>query len=303
MALILPKSYHKISAVERNHISWIEPALAERQDIRPLRIGILNIMPLGKQYEFNLLHPLGLSPLQIEPIWIRLKTHSYKTWDVEHLDALYVDWEEAMSPSPLDGLIITGAPVEHLAYEKVNYWPELVELIVEARRSCASTLGLCWAGFALAYLAGVDKQCFTKKLFGVFPMRSLVPSHPLMGTQDDYFLCPQSRYAGLSDNSMEAAQRQGRLRLLAHGEKVGYTIFETTDQRQLMHLGHPEYNAGRIVTEIERDRARGDVPPPENFDQDNPQTSWRSHRNLLFQQWLWFCYQRVSLRSSDIASY
>lgn len=295
MALILPRSYHKIPAVERNHISWIEPELAERQDIRPLRIGILNIMPLGKQYEFNLLHPLGLSPLQIEPIWIRLRSHEYRTWDIAHLDSLYVDWEEAMSPDPLDGLIITGAPVEHLPFEKVKYWPELLELIEEARIRCASTLGLCWAGFALAYLAGVDKECFSKKLFGVFPMRSLVPGHSLMGTQDDSFLCPQSRYAGLPDAAMEAAQNEGRLRLLAHGEKVGYTIFETTDQRQLMHLGHPEYNAGRLLSEMERDLERGDVLPPENFDFVNPQTSWRSHRNLLFQQWLWFCYQRVSL--------
>tara|TARA_Y100001968_G_scaffold38734_1_gene29561 strand:- start:1259 stop:2155 length:897 start_codon:yes stop_codon:yes gene_type:complete len=295
MALILPRSYHKIAAVERNHISWIEPDLAERQDIRPLRIGILNIMPLGKQYEFNLLHPLGLSPLQIEPIWIRLKSHNYKTWDTTHLDSLYVDWEEAMIPRPLDGLIITGAPVEHLDFEAVNYWNEFVELVQEARQSCASTLGLCWAGFALAYLAGVNKKVFSNKLFGVFPMRSLVPGHPLMGTQDDSFSCPQSRYAGLPDVEMEAAQRQGKLRLLAHGEKVGYTIFETTDQRQLMHLGHPEYNAGRLISEMERDKARGDVLPPENFNYDNPQTSWRSHRNLLFQQWLWFCYQRVSL--------
>ena len=295
MALILPRSYHKIAAVEKNRISWIEPELAERQDIRPLRIGILNIMPLGKQYEFNLLHPLGLSPLQIEPIWIRLRSHSYKTWDLAHLDNLYVSWEEAMTPTPLDGLIITGAPVEHLCFEDVNYWPELVNMIDEARRSCASTLGLCWAGFALAYLAGVDKQAFDRKLFGVFPMRSLVPGHALMGTQDDRFVCPQSRHAGLPDAAMEAAQRQGRLRLLAHGEKVGYTIFETTDQRQLMHLGHPEYNAGRLLTEMERDKARGDVQPPENFDLDTPQTLWRSHRNLLFQHWLWFCYQRVSL--------
>ena len=295
MALILPRGYHKISAIEKNHISWIEPDLAERQDIRPLRIGILNIMPLGKQYEFNLLHPLGLSPLQIEPIWIKLKSHSYKTWDLEHLNQLYVDWEQAMSPNPLDGLIITGAPVEHLPFESVNYWPELVDLIDEARLNCASTLGLCWAGFALAYLAGVDKKSFEKKLFGVYSNKSLVPGHPVMGTQDDVFLCPQSRYAGLPDESMEEAQRQGKLTLLAYGEKVGYTIFETTDQRQLMHLGHPEYNWGRLLNEMKRDKERGDVPPPENFDISNPSTSWRSHRNLLFQQWLWFCYQRVSL--------
>ena len=297
MALILPRGYHKISAVERNHISWIEPSLAERQDIRPLRIGILNIMPLGKQYEFNLLHPLGLSPLQIEPIWIRLHSHSYKTWDLSHLNNLYVTWEEAMSPMPLDGLIITGAPVEHLPYEKVNYWLELVDLIEEARQSCASTLGLCWAGFALAYLAGVDKEVFPEKLFGVFPMKSLIPAHPIMGTQDDTFYCPQSRHAGLPDRAMEEAQTQGRLKLLAYGDKVGYTLFETFDQKQLMHLGHPEYNVSRIISEMERDKARGDVLPPENFNSGQPLTSWRSHRNLLFQQWLWFCYQRVSLKT------
>ena len=295
MALILPRSYHKISSVERNHISWIEPELAERQDIRPLRIGILNIMPLGKQYEFNLLHPLGLSPLQIEPIWIRLKSHSYKTWDLDHLRNLYVNWDEAMSPNPLDGLIITGAPVEHLPFEEVNYWKEFVSLIEESKQICASTLGLCWAGFAMAYMAGVEKKNFNKKLFGVYPMRSLVPGHSLMGTQDDEFLCPQSRHAGLPDVEMERAEKQGKLRLLAHGEEVGYTIFETPDQRQLMHLGHPEYNVDRLRAEMERDKKRGDVPPPENFDLEKSNTSWRSHRNLLFQQWLWFCYQRVSL--------
>ncbi|KGG15116.1 MULTISPECIES: homoserine O-succinyltransferase [unclassified Prochlorococcus] len=297
MALILPRGYHKISAVERNHISWIEPELAKRQDIRPLRIGILNIMPLGKQYEFNLLHPLGLSPLQIEPIWIRLTTHSYKTWDLHHLSEHYVGWDEAMSPSPLDGLIITGAPVEHLPFEDVKYWPELVELIKEARMRCASTLGLCWAGFALAYLAGVDKKVFDRKLFGVYPMKSLIPAHPIMGTQDDTFFCPQSRHAGLPDDEMEKAQEKGLLRLLSYGEKVGYTIFETTDQRQLMHLGHPEYNVGRLISEMERDKLRGDVPPPDNFNANKPQTPWRSHRNLMFQQWLWFCYQRVSLNN------
>lgn len=297
MALILPKNYHKVAAIERNGISWIEPELAERQDIRPLRIGIINIMPLGMQYEFNLLHPLGLSPLQIEPVWIRLQSHDYKTWDHDHLDQQYLSWEQANASAPLDGLIITGAPVEHLAYEQVSYWQEMVELVGIARTQCASTLGLCWAGFALAYLAGVDKTAFAQKLFGVFPMRSLKPGHALMGTQDDSFVCPQSRHAGLDDAAMEQAQRQGRLRLLAHGEQVGYSIFETPDQRQLMHLGHPEYSSGRLLAEMERDRARGDVPPPQNFDAELPQTLWRSHRNLFFQQWLWFCYQRISLAS------
>ena len=298
MALILPSNYHKIRDVEKNHISWIEPDLAKRQDIRPLRIGILNIMPLGKQYEFNLLHPLGLSPLQIEPIWIKLRTHYYKTWDSEHLKKHYITWDEANRKIPLDGIIITGAPIEHLDFEEVNYWKEFVDITLEAKSICASTLGLCWAGFALAYLAGVNKEVFKKKLFGVYPLKSLVPGHPLMGTQDDEFICPQSRFAGLPDCEMEKAQDDGKLNLLAYGEKVGYTIFETTDQKQIMHLGHPEYTVHRIISEIQRDKLKGDVPPPENFDVNFSKTSWRSHRNLLFQQWLWFCYQKVSLNSN-----
>ena len=256
MALILPSNYHKIRDVEKNHISWIEPDLAKRQDIRPLRIGILNIMPLGKQYEFNLLHPLGLSPLQIEPIWIKLKTHTYKTWDIDHLNNLYISWEEANKKMPLDGIIITGAPVEHLTFEEVNYWNEFVDITSEAREICASTLGLCWAGFAMAYLLGVNKYVFKEKLFGVYPLKSLVPGHPLMGTQDDEFICPQSRFAGLPNDEMEAAQSEGKMNLLAYGEKVGYTIFETTDQKQLMHLGHPEYTVHRIISEISRDKRK-----------------------------------------------
>ena len=120
-----------------------------------------------------------------------------------------MSWEAANQDRPLDGLIITGAPVEHLDFEEVRYWPELVALIHEAKDICASTLGLCWAGFAMAYLAGVNKIALEKKLFGVFPMRSLVPGHSLMGTQNDQFLCPQSRHAALPDADMEAAQRQG----------------------------------------------------------------------------------------------
>ena len=142
---------------------------------------------------------------------------------------------------------------------------------------------------------GVNKTVFDRKLFGVFPLKSLVPGHPLMGTQDDEFICPQSRFAGLPDLEMEEAQKEGKLNLLAYGKNVGYTIFETKDQKQLMHLGHPEYTVHRIISEINRDKEKGDVPPPENFDIKCSNTSWRSHRNLLFQQWLWFCYQQVSL--------
>ena len=171
MALILPRSYHKIAAVERNRISWIEPELAERQDIRPLRIGILNIMPLGKQYEFNLLHPLGLSPLQIEPIWIRLNSHAYKTWNLAHLDQLYVSWQEAMSPSPLDGFApITAAfeSVVPLTTSTFDGKPSFLDCSLEIFERI-EPLGIT-LGRALS-------QARLEKVFGQF---CLFMSHPIL---------------------------------------------------------------------------------------------------------------------------
>ncbi len=295
MTLIIRSDYHALDAIEQNRIRWLPPEQAERQDIRPLRIGILNIMPLGEKYEFNLLHPLGLSVLQIEPIWIRLESHVYKSWPAGHLDELYMTYREATAHQPLDGLVVTGAPVEHLPFEEVEYWDEISQVLQDARQTCPSTLGICWGGFALAYLAGVHKVNYPQKLFGLFELENRAPNHPVTGALDDVFWCPQSRIAGLDDAEMEAAERDGRLNLLAYGKESGYTIFETTDQRFLMHTGHPEYNAGRLAYEAERDEHNPSVPPVANFDFRDPINRWRSHRNAFFQQWLNFCYTRISL--------
>ena len=157
MTLIVRPDYHAVPILERNGIRWIPPSQAKRQDIRPLRIGILNIMPLGEKYEFNILHPLGLSVLQLEPIWIRLESHNYKSWEPKHVDDIYVTYEEAMRDQPLDGLILTGAPVETIDFEDVYYWEEIKTILSDARKNIPSTLGLCWAGFVMAYLEGVKK--------------------------------------------------------------------------------------------------------------------------------------------------
>ena len=142
MTLIIRPDYHAVPLIEQNGIKWISLDQSKTQDIRPLRIGILNIMPLGEQYELNLLNPLGLSILQIEPIWIKLQSHAYKTWPEGHLDQLYSTYEDATRDNPLDGLIVTGAPVEHLDFEDVRYWDEITELTNHARKTCPSTLGL-----------------------------------------------------------------------------------------------------------------------------------------------------------------
>jgi len=294
MTLIVRPDYHAVPILERNGIRWIPPSQAKRQDIRPLRIGILNIMPLGEKYEFNILHPLGLSVLQLEPIWIRLESHNYKSWEPKHVDDIYVTYEEAMRDQPLDGLILTGAPVETIDFEDVYYWEEIKTILSDARKNIPSTLGLCWAGFVMAYLEGVKKLNYDHKLFGVFELKNLAPDHPIIGELDDVFFCPQSRHAGMPDEAMEEASESGRLKLLAYGPEAGYSIFSTTDDRFIAHTGHPKYNANRLAEEAKRDHGNPEVPAPVNFDFNNPLNRWRSHRNIFFAQWVSYCYLKIS---------
>jgi homoserine O-succinyltransferase len=300
MTLIVRSDYHAVPILERNGIRWIPPAQAKRQDIRPLRIGILNIMPLGEKYEFNILHPLGLSVLQLEPVWIRLESHSYKSWEPKHVADIYVTYKEAMRDQSLDGLILTGAPVETVDFEDVYYWEEIKTILSDARKNIPSTLGLCWAGFVMAYLEGVKKLNYDHKLFGVFELKNLAPDHPIIGELDDVFLCPQSRQAGMPDEAMEEASESGRLKLLAYGPEAGYSIFSTTDERFIAHTGHPEYNATRLAEEAKRDHGNPEVPAPANFDFNNPLNLWRSHRNTFFAQWVSYCYFKMSTQDMAV---
>jgi homoserine O-succinyltransferase len=300
MTLIVRSDYHAVPILERNGIRWIPPAQAKRQDVRPLRIGILNIMPLGEKYEFNILHPLGLSVLQLEPVWIRLESHSYKSWEPKHVADIYVTYKEAMRDQSLDGLILTGAPVETVDFEDVYYWEEIKTILSDARKNIPSTLGLCWAGFVMAYLEGVKKLNYDHKLFGVFELKNLAPDHPIMGELDDVFFCPQSRHAGMPDEAMEEASESGRLKLLAYGPEAGYSIFSTTDERFIAHTGHPEYNATRLAEEAKRDHGNPEVPAPANFDFNNPLNLWRSHRNTFFAQWVSYCYFKMSTQDMAV---
>jgi homoserine O-succinyltransferase len=237
-----------------------------------------------------------LSVLQIEPVWIRLESHQYKTWEPGHIDDHYVSYAEAIKDSMLDGLIITGAPVEHLKFEEVAYWNEFTEIAKHARANTPNTLGICWGAFALAYLEGISKVDFEQKLFGVYELNNLDTEHFIMGAMDDAFLSPQSRMAGMSDTELLLARDRGDINLLAHGKESGYTIFETKDQKVLMHQGHPEYSSGRLAYEVLRDAGDDSVSLVQNFDPSNPVNRWRMHRNTFFHQWLRYCYTQISLR-------
>ncbi|MBN1407858.1 MAG: homoserine O-succinyltransferase [Calditrichaceae bacterium] len=292
MTVILPDDYHARSALVKRGVQCMPKDAALHQDIRALRIGILNIMPKADTYEFNLLFPLGRSILQIHPIWIRLESHEYKSTDKDHLDDLYIPFKDAIAEKHLDGLIVTGAPVEEVEFKDVTYWDEITRILNYAQKNIPSTLGICWGGLALAKHIGIDKVKYSKKLFGVFETNNLIKGHPITGDLDDRFWCPQSRFAGIPDEVLEAEKEKGRVSLLAHSKETGYTIFETPDHKFVMHLGHPEYNRGRIIDEANRDKLKGreDVEPPVNFDMDKPLNLWRSHRNEFFRAWIKYVY-------------
>lgn len=288
MAIIVPENYHIKEALQKRRVHCITEGAAQHQDIRPLRIGILNVMPKAESYEYHLLFPLGRSIIQIEPVWLRLHDHVYKSSNHSHLDSLYMTFEDAVRNRGFDGLILTGAPVESIKFTDVSYWRELVEIFNYAQDNIASTLGICWGGLALAYYKGIDKVMYDKKLFGIYPTKNLDRSHRITGELDDVFWTPQSRHSGIRDKDLEDAAREKRLHLLAYGEETGYTIFESCDRRFVMHLGHPEYQTERLADEYYRDleKGRSDVEPPVHYDLQNPVNQWRSHSLEFFLQWI-----------------
>lgn len=281
MSLVLPAS-HPLAAT-----LGLPPGEASRGE-RRLRLGIINIMPRLEAYEPLLLSPLARAPRVVEPLFIRLGSHVYTSSDHDHLDRHYRALDAHLASGPLDGLLLTGAPVEELAFAEVRYFPELQSVLEFARREVTSTLGLCWGAMALAHLCGVDKVLFPRKLFGVYEDRVLVPGHPILDADGGRFVCAHSRHSGARDEELEAAARDGRVRLLSRGEGSGYTLFETPDHRFVMHQGHPEYVAERIAFEWERDRGLGrtDVDPPRDFDPAAPRATWAGHRQSLIDRWL-----------------
>jgi homoserine O-succinyltransferase len=268
-----------------------KPGHAELAEVwagRPLRIAIVNIMPRAETYQPYLVRPLSRALLPVEPIWVRLESHAYASSDAAHIQKTYLAFDEAIRRGPIDGLIVTGAPVEELEFRDVHYWTELCEILGFCRAHVPGVLGLCWGGLALAKQLGIDKQNFPRKLFGVFQNAVLDPEHSILGGSDDTFWCAHSRHSGIRASDMESARDAGLIRLLSHGPETGYSIFESADRRFLAHLGHPEYEAARLAHEWERDSALGrtDVDLPRNFDPSRLVSVWRSHCNALFARWL-----------------
>lgn len=270
---------------------------AIHQDIRPLQIAILNLMPLKVQTEIQLLRLLSNTPLQVEIQLLKTKTYTSKNTPEEHLNAFYKTLDE-IEHNKYDGLIITGAPVEHIEFEDVHYWDEMTQIMDWALHNATSTLYICWAAQAgLYHFHGVPKHPLPRKMFGAFTHTVNDRSAPIVRGFDDVFIAPHSRHTEIRRADVE--QVPG-LRIISESSVAGIYIVESDHGKRVYVTGHSEYDPLTLKTEYERDKNKGmDIDPPENYFQDNdprksPIVKWRSHSHLLFSNWLnYYVYQET----------
>lgn len=296
MPIKIPGSLPARLTLEHENIFVITNERAEHQDIRPLNILILNLMPTKLETETQLLRLLSNSPLQVEIDLLQTKTHVSKNTPSEHLNKFYMHFDD-ISDRMYDGLIITGAPVENLAFEEVDYWQELCTIMEWSKTHVYSTYHICWGAQAgLYYHYGINKYPLSEKMFGVFPHKVLIPNHPLMRGFDQIFYVPHSRHTAIS--AADVLAHSDQLDLLSVSDLSGVYIVASKDGRQIFVTGHSEYDRGTLAQEYFRDVNKGlDIKLPYHyFPDDNPAKTpaltWRSHANLLYSNWLnYFVYQ------------
>ena len=304
MPLNLPNKLPAIELLKKENIFVIDLSRATQQDIRPLRIAILNLMPLKITTETDLIRLLSNSPLQIEVTFMKLKSHTSKNTPIEHMMAFYTDFEE-MRTQKYDGMIVTGAPVEQLDFKEVTYWDELTDIFDWARTHVTSTLYICWAAQAgLYHFYGIPKYPLGKKMFGIFEHHKSAPLHPIFRGFDDAFFVPHSRHTEIHKEDILNCPD---LTLLSESEEAGVYLVEARNGREFFITGHSEYSPMTLDTEYRRDLSKGlPIEMPHNYYlHDNPEEGvvvrWRAHANLLFTNWLnYFVYQETPYNIEDI---
>lgn len=291
-----------VKKLEAENIFVMPESRAESQDIRQLRIVILNIMPEKEATELRLLRLLSNSPLQAEVTFLWLKTHRYRNTSVSYLKKYYKPFSQIQGQF-FDGMIITGAPVENLPFEQVDYWEELARIMDWSKSHVTSTMHICWGAQAgLYYHYGIDKYALPKKLSGIYEHR-LIKQTELTRGFDEVFLAPHSRYTGTRSENIRKTEG---LEILAESEVAGVYLVVSENCRQVFVPGHPEYEVDTLASEYERDLKKGispDIPEnyfPENNPAEHPCMRWRSHANLLFSNWLnYYVYQRTPYEFED----
>lgn len=279
----------------KENIFVMDESIAYHQDIRPLRIAILNLMPTKETTETQLLRLLGNTPLQVDIVLLHPATHKSKNTSPQHLEQFYRKFDDVKDEA-FDGMIITGAPVETLPFEEVTYWNELRTIMDWAKENVTSTMYICWGAQAgLYHHYGIQKHPTEKKIFGVFPHRILKQNVKLLRGFDDTFLAPQSRH---TDVRIEDLEKIPELDVLSVSDESGLYLAASHDGKHIFVTGHSEYDACTLKLEYERDVRRGlDIDLPKNYYPNNdptqePINTWRGHANLLFSNWLnYYVYQ------------
>lgn len=304
MPVNIPKGLPAIETLKKENIFVMDNERASGQDIRPLKIAIVNLMPLKITTETDLIRLLSNSPLQLEIDFIKLKSHTSKNTPIKHMQMFYKTFESIKSQK-YDGMIITGAPVEQLNYSDVTYWDEITEIFDWARHNVTSTLYICWAAQAgLYHYYGVPKYNLDKKMFGVFKHTSLDKKNQIFRGFDDEFYVPHSRHTEIRRKDIEKVKG---LRILSESEESGVYMVMGRNGRELYLTGHSEYSPLTLDAEYKRDLDKG-LPidmPKHYYKDDNPNLGplvrWRSHANLLFTNWLnYFVYQETPYNIESI---
>ena len=304
MPLRLPDKLPAIELLKQENIFVMDDSRAHMQDIRPLKIAILNLMPLKITTETDLIRLLSNTPLQLEISFMKLKSHTPKNTPIEHMMMFYRDFEE-MRHEKYDGMIITGAPVETLEFEDVTYWDEMTDIFTWARTHVTSTLYICWAAQAgLYYYYGIPKYPLQKKMFGIFPQVTLEPQLPIFRGFDDVFQMPHSRH---TEVHREDILKNPDLTLIAESPDCGVSIVMARGGREFFITGHLEYAPNTLDKEYRRDvGVRDDVELPRNYYRDDnpdnkPLVTWRAHANLLYSNWInYYVYQETPYDINEI---
>ncbi len=281
--------------LENENIFVMDETRAMHQDIRPLKVCILNLMPLKEETELQLLRVLSNTPLQIDVSFMTLKSHVSLNTSASHLNKFYITYDD-VKEEKFDGLIITGAPVEQMAFEEVDYWEELCRIMDWSKANVTSTLHICWGAQAgLYYHFGLQKKSLDKKISGIFEHRVRNRKEPLVRGFDDYFYAPHSRYTEVTKEDVYACEE---LKVLAESEEAGIYIAMSGEGKQIFITGHPEYDRVTLKNEYIRDCGRGLNPeiPKHYFPDDDPEKEpflqWRSHSINLYSNWLnYYVYQ------------
>lgn len=297
MPLRLPDKLPAIDLLKKENIFVMDDTRATSQDIRPLKIVILNLMPLKITTETDLIRLLSNTPLQMDISFMKLKSHTPKNTPIEHMLMFYKDFDE-MADEKFDGMIITGAPVENFEFEDVTYWDEITQIFKWAKTHVTSTLYICWAAQAGLYFHyGIPKYSLKKKMFGIFQQLPIDPQLPIFRGFDDMFYMPHSRHTEIKESDILA---NPNLKLIANSPEAGASIVMARGGREFFITGHLEYAPNTLDKEYKRDKdIRDDVDLPINYYRDNnpdnePVVTWRAHANLFYNNWInYYVYQET----------